>query len=537
MENNFVIKLIACLNEAKSRKQINSDIKQLEKTINMLRLTGTFSKGDTKKELNNYIKQLSGQLSTLKLKAKIDSRNLKSEVDSALNKVKYRDIDLLDVDENKIKLKARKVIADLNSTVGNSSIPINLDLKREKLQNQLTTFLNRNTKIQESEILLNEAGRVKGLIGTVNDRKTLRDATDSFQLFKSEVSATGYATKSTSDKIKDMLSNVTKIGGMFGAASFAVNNFTKSLGTLKSIDTILVEISKANDKLTKSGLNRIGGDSFVVASKYGKSATDYLAGVQEMSRAGYTNAESMAELSTAAQGAGDMTAALANQYIIATDKAFKMNGSVEALTKTLDGSNSISNHNAVNMTELGTAMSIVGSQAASAGMKVDETTAAVATMISVTQRSGSEMANAFKGILMNLQQVSGDVGDGENIIDAESLTKYEKACAELGVSLKEVKDGVVSLKEPMQIIKELSEEYTKLDRADAKRANLLSAVGGKYRANGLNSLLENYDIYSKMLNEYANGAGSMAVEAEKTAQSWEGRLNSLQNSWDSLVSS
>lgn len=42
-----------------------------------------------------------------------------------------------------------------------------------------------------------------------------------------------------------------------------------------------------------------------------------------------------------------------------------------------------------------------------------------------------------------------------------------------------VKDGVVSLKEPMQILKELSEEYTKLDESDAKRANLLSAVGGK----------------------------------------------------------
>lgn len=74
-----------------------------------------------------------------------------------------------------------------------------------------------------------------------------------------------------------------------------------------------------------------------------------------------------------------------------------------------------------------------------------------------------------------------------------SLAKYEKACTELGVSLKEVKNGVVSLKEPMQIIRELAEEYVKLDKADARRANLLNSVGGKYRANALNSLLENYD--------------------------------------------
>lgn len=138
------------------------------------------------------------------------------------------------------------------------------------------------------------------------------------------------------------------------------------------------------------------------------------------------------------------------------------------------------NNNAVNMTELAEGMSVVGSQAASSQMEVNEVTAAIGTMVAVTQKSGSEMGNAFKGILMNLQQVSGDVGDGEDIIDSDSLTKYEAACAQLGVSLKEVKDGVVSLKEPMQILKELSEEYTKLDESDAKRANLLSAVGGKY---------------------------------------------------------
>ncbi len=144
---------------------------------------------------------------------------------------------------------------------------------------------------------------------------------------------------------------------------------------------------------------------------------------------------------------------------------------------------------------------------------------ALATMIAVTQQSGSQMGNAFKGILMNLRQVTGEVEDGGEAIDAESLTKYEKACADLGVSLSTVKDGVVSLKEPMQIIKELSDAYTKLDETDVKRANLLNAVGGKYRANALNSLLEHYDMYSKIMNEYANGLGSMDEEAEKTAQS------------------
>ena len=38
-----------------------------------------------------------------------------------------------------------------------------------------------------------------------------------------------------------------------------------------------------------------------------------------------------------------------------------------------------------------------------------------------------------------------------------------------------------------------------------------------------------------MLQDYADGEGSMATEAEKTAQSWEGSLNRLSNSWTKFI--
>lgn len=306
-----------------------------------------------------------------------------------------------------------------------------------------------------------------------------------------------------------------------------------AISELKEIDTYLTEISKANNSLSQSQLSQIGNNSFAVASKYGKTVTDYLAGVQEMSLAGYENAHRMAELSTAAQGASNMTAELANQYIIATDRAFQMNGSIKTLTQTLDGATNITNKNAVNMADLAEGISVVGSQAASSQMEINEVTAAIGTLIAVTHESGSEIGNAFKGILMNLQQVTGDVDGAE--IDEESLAKYEDACAQLGVSLSEVKDGAVSLKEPMQILKELSEEYTKLSESDSRRTDLLSAVGGKERGEALNALLENYNLYEKMLQDYANGNGSIAKEAEKTANSWEGSMNRLSNTWTNTV--
>lgn len=336
---------------------------------------------------------------------------------------------------------------------------------------------------------------------------------------------------SLKDQMQQAASSFTQWISVSSAIMGVVYSTKQAVSELKDVDTYLTEISKANDQLSKSQLKQIGNSSFDVSGKYGKKATDYLSGVQEASRAGYVNAEGIAELSVAAQGAGDMTAELANQYIIATDKAYKFGGSVEKLTKVLDGSNYITNHNAVNMTELAEGMSIVGSQAASLGVGVDQTTAALGTMIATTQQSGSEMARAFKAILLNIQQVS----DEEEGIDAEGLTKYEKACNALNVSLKETKNGVMSLRDPMEVIKDLSEEYVKLDANDIRRTNLLSSVGGKLRANALNALLENYDMYSKMLEEYSQGTGSMAAEAEKTANSWEGSMNRLSNTWTKTI--
>ena len=315
------------------------------------------------------------------------------------------------------------------------------------------------------------------------------------------------------------------------AVTFLISKTKDAVSELKEINTLLSEISKSNDMLSKSHLEKIGNNSFDIASKYGKSAKDYLSGVQEASRAGYKNAEGIAELSVAAQSVCDLTAELANQYIFAADEAYRLGGSVEKLTEVLDGSNNITNHNAVNMTELAESMSIVGSAAASFGVDADEAAAALGTMIATTQQSGSEAAAAFKAILLNIRQVT----DEEEGIDAEGLAKYEAACNALNVQLKETKNGVLSLRDPMKVLKELSIEYNKLEETDIRGANLLSSVGSKSSAAQLDALLRQWSTYETMLQQYADGTGSMAAEAEQKINSWEGSLNRLSNTWTDTV--
>lgn len=340
---------------------------------------------------------------------------------------------------------------------------------------------------------------------------------------------------SWTDKLKNAWS---KFGGWSfatGTLMAGVHQTTEAFRELKEVDTILTEISKTSDRTQKS-LENLGKSAVDSANKYGATISGYLSGVQEAARAGFDESqqEEIAELSILAQSAGDMTDELANEYIIATNEAYKLNGEISKLNEVLDGQNYITNHNAVNMSELAEATKVVASQAASSNVEIDKLTASVGTMMAVTQQGGDIAARAFKAILMNIQQVSGSVSDGEEI-STDDLTKYQKACEELGVSLSEVKNGIVSLRDPMQVLKELSEAYTSLDKMDARRSNLISAIGGKYRGNQLNALLENWDMYEKMLSEYSQGEGSALEEAKKTAESWQGLLNQISNNWTGFV--
>ncbi|RKI87907.1 phage tail tape measure protein, partial [Parablautia intestinalis] len=526
MENNFILDLIACLQKGESRKQLNSDIKNIEKTLNMLRLTGTFAKGETKKELNAYIKQLSNQLSTIKLKAKIDSKNLKSEVDKALNSISFKDIDALNIDENKTKLKVKKIIADTKTFVEKNpvSLGINIESKKNKLGNDLTAYLNRNTKINESSILLKEADKVRDLISAINDKKSLREATDAFQLYKSEVSATGYATKSTADRIKSMFGHITKLGSLFSVASLAANNFTKSLGTLKEIDDILTEISKTSD-LTAQQLEKLGNISFKSASKYGKTASDYLTGIQEMSRSGFYGEKgtAMAEQSLLAQAAGDMSADLANNYILATNAAYKLNGEAEKINAVLDGQNSITNRNSVAMSDMAAAMSKAGTVASSYRVSVEDLSAMIGTIESVTKAEGGEVGNGIKAILINLQNITS--------------SKIKDTLDAANASMTEFVNDTEKLRDPISILRDLADTFNKLDEDDALRAEILTNIGGKHQATKLAALLQNMELFDKMLVDYSEGAGSAMEEAMKSANNWSGKLNQLQNSWDSLVNS
>lgn len=230
------------------------------------------------------------------------------------------------------------------------------------------------------------------------DLSSYNSVAKQLQIIKVRANEANLAGKTMWATFKEKLAKFTGWMSMTAAVSMFTRSIRDALDELKEVDTILTEISKTSDR-TEESLRKLGETSFATASKYGQKASDYLLGVQEMSRAGFdeNSSEQMAELSTLAQSAGDMTAELANEYLIATNAGYQFGGSAEKLNSVLDSQNYITNHNALSMSELAEATKIVASQAAQSGIGIDEMTAAVGTMIATTQQGGEVAARALKG--------------------------------------------------------------------------------------------------------------------------------------------
>lgn len=384
---------------------------------------------------------------------------------------------------------------------------------------RIQRFLKSNTKITE-EAKSKLEDYIKELNGGNVSLSQLNQINTELKKTEYQMSLLGRLGKSFKDQMAEISKNISSYLSISAAFMTMVSKTKEAVVELKEIDNILTEISKTSD-LTSQELEKLGNTSFKTAGKYGKDASDYLSGIQEMYRAGFTNADEMAELSVLAQSAGDLQRNTADDYLIATNAAYNLKGNVEKLNDVLDSQNYITNHAAVSMEDMAQATSEAASIAAQYGVQIDELSALTAVAVSKTRESGSEVGNALKSIFINLQDTT-----KQPIVDVFD---------ELDISMTKFVNGAEILKTPIELLKELSESFTELPEGSILRSNVLNDIGSKYHANTLAAILSDFDSYYNMLDLYNQGSGSAMEEAMKSANNLSGSLNRLGNTWTSIV--
>lgn len=350
----------------------------------------------------------------------------------------------------------------------------------------------------------------------------LKELNKRYRMVISEAAKNGTIGNSPFDEFKRAFMKIGQFSQIYGGIDKFVGSVSNAVTELKDMDDILTEISKVSE-MSSSQLKQLGDDSFDYANKYGKTVTDYLEGVTEMNRSGYYGQQGidLANTSVLAQASGDMTANVANAYLLATNAAYEYAGSAEKLNAVLDGQNMITNRNSVDMTDMAEATTQAGSMAAQAGVEVDQLSALIGTAVARTKKSGNEIGTALKALFINLQNTQNNkiVGTFDN----------------LGISMTKMVDDTELLKTPIELIKELSDAYNTLPDGSVMKSDILTNIGGKHHANVLSSILSGYSDYEKMLKDYSEGTGSAAIEAEKSANNWSGSLNKLSNSWTEFI--
>jgi TP901 family phage tail tape measure protein len=313
-------------------------------------------------------------------------------------------------------------------------------------------------------------------------------------------------------------------------------SFTEALATMKDVDDEMVTIRKVTGATTEE-LNRIEKQAYDTASAYGVAADEYLNSVANFSRAGYgEQASALAELATKTQIVGDTDAETAQQFLLSMDAAYKYQGSIEQLTKVLDGANEIDNNYATSIEKIAEGLGKVAPIAAQAHVGADELTAAIGTITAVTQRSGTEAATALRALFLNI------IGDTKTEID-EGVTWTTGEIAGLRDVIKlyakdayDAAQATGSVINPMKAIAGLSKSMKDGLLTEQQLMEMVSDIGGKLRTSQLLALIQNWDMYESMLSDFAGAAGSADKEVENALDSWTRKTEILHNKWTEFIS-
>lgn len=568
--DELLMLLQAKLDEAKSKGNINSDIKKIQGQIDKLKVQAEIDP----KAISNLVKQLEGIINQ-----KINITNINVDVGNAqkvgqqvgqtIANATQKEIDKVTQKANKIQLSTdlTKLETDYKK-FGVVSQEVENDIKEAKkaydsfvnakgtdrLEAEMNSYTSALEKAKSSwkELSATQVSLSQRTSQMTHMQDWMRKNKAATKLVGDEVNKlieecktcdavrfngiknefkelqvqAGKAGKLGSGTLEGLIEQGKKFAQWVGVSGFTMQiayAFKNAISNIKEVDTLLTEISKTSEATTAQ-LKELGKESYSIASKYGISNTSYLTGVQEMNRSGYQGelGNQMAELSVKAQAAGDMNEEIADSYLLATNAAYKYEGSVEKLNAVLDGQNIITNRNSVDMEAMASATEKAGSTASMTGVKIEELSALIGTIESATKEGGEQVGTGIKSLLINLQNVNSD--------------KIVRTLDKANASMTKTVNGVEKMRTPIEILKDLAETFNSLDASDPLKSEILTNIGQKFHANELSALLSNWDSYEKMLQEYSQGTGSAAEEAEKSAKSLEGRLNSLDNTWKKLVS-
>ena len=277
--------------------------------------------------------------STLKMMPKLEDSSIRNQL-SSLSSLIAKDLNKtynLKINSNDVMSALKSVEKEFGVTEQQAQkLQASLNVSKSDFLNKTTAYLRTNTALGKE--LRTEIVNIQKAVDRVDDASGLRNLEKQFKSVQLQAKAMGQTGRSGWGQFRNDIKNFSHFIGAGTAVMQAIYQIREAFNEFKEVDTILTEISKTSGQ-AREELESLGKTAYESAMEYGRTVTDYLNAVKEMNRAGFYGeaGNQMAELSLLAQSAGDMTSELSNDYLLATNAAFQLQGDTQKLNDILDG--------------------------------------------------------------------------------------------------------------------------------------------------------------------------------------------------------
>lgn len=412
------------------------------------------------------------------------------------------------------------------------------DIKQTNVD--MTKFKSVYERATKLENLISNKGKYSFLIDSINGIKSAAsscegDVTElSARLSSLEVEANrcGATTETLSQKLSRLFKEHFQTAvAMYGVA-MVKQGLREVYNNVVDIDTSMTNLKKVTNE-TESAYSIFLSSASSQARELGASISDVIDSTAEWSRLGYTLDESqeLAKWSTVLSNIGDGidSASDAASYLVSILKGFRMEADeVEHVVNVL---NSVGNNEPISESGIAEALVRSASALSAAGNSFEESVSLISAANSVLQDPDT-VGTTLKTISMYLRASKTDAeAFGVSVDDmASSVSELRSELKSLtGVDI--MKDAAgTEFKSTYQILKEISAVWDKL--TDVSKANVTEMLGGKRNSNAVLSVIEQFSIAEKSMEDAANSSNSAMTEQERMMDSIEGRLKQLNASFE-----
>lgn len=320
----------------------------------------------------------------------------------------------------------------------------------------------------------------------------------------------------------------------FGLAHRAINSiqmkFRELITTIQELDKAMTNIRIVTGQTQEqaSDLMKTYND---LASELGTTTLAIAEASNEWLRQGYSisETEELIRNSTMLSTLGMISASDATSYLTSMLKGFKLE--VSETSTVLDELLELDVRYAASAGDIAEALSRTATSAQLAGMSLEETAAAVTTIIDVSQRSASSVGEMWKTITGRFGNVkAGSFIDLETGEADESLNDIEKVFNTIGIS---IRSSSMEFRDLGDVLDDLNNKWASLTTVE-KNAVATAAAGLRQRE-GFLVLMENYDSYQEAIESASESEGNAAERYEAYMDSIEAHLAQLKDAWDELA--